>query len=151
MIFLSKFTNKLDSKGRISVPSQFRNILTTDNNNSVILYPSFIHECIEACTYSRINRIAESIDNIDPYSEERDSFATSILGGCEQLNIDKDGRINLPQEMIEFAKLNKNAVFVGKGQTFEIWNKESFEEYESKAKEIAKNKRGLLKINKLEQ
>lgn len=94
----------------------------------------------------RIEKLSQSIDTLDPFSEERDAFATSILGGCVQLSFDSDGRVNLPAELIEQADLSEKAVFVGKGQTFEIWKPETFEEYAKKARQIAKDKRASLSL-----
>ncbi len=94
----------------------------------------------------RIEKLSESIDSLDPYSEERDAFALSILGGCQQLQFDADGRVLLPEVLISNAKISDRAVFVGKGQTFEIWQPEMFEEYSVKAREMAKTKRASLSL-----
>ncbi len=148
MLFLSTFTNKIDKKGRVSVPSQYRNVLRTEQFNGIVAYSSFINECVEACGMSRVEKLSETIDQLDPYSEERDAFATTILGGSFQLPLDADGRIILPAEMIEVAKLQDRALFIGKGATFEIWEPENFKEYFSKAKEVAKSERAKLKFNR---
>jgi len=147
-LFLSTYTNKIDKKGRVSVPAQFRSVLVGQNFPGIIAYPSFVYDCIEACGMDRIEKLSESIDSLDPYSEERDAFATSILGGCVQLSFDGDGRVVLPENLIATAGLSDKAVFVGKGQTFEIWSPEIFEEYSSKAREFAKQKRGALQLNR---
>lgn len=96
----------------------------------------------------RIKKLSDSIDNLDPFSEERDSFATTILGGAVQLSFDSDGRVIVPERLLEKAEIKNKAVFVGKGPTFEIWQPEKFEIYVSKAKENAKEKRGSLRLSK---
>ena len=96
----------------------------------------------------RIKKISESIDNLDPYSEERDAFATAVLGGSVQLSIDGDGRVILPENLLKKAKIKDLAVFVGKGSTFEIWEPKRFEEYMDQAKSQAKSKRNLLRLSK---
>ncbi|MBU6338620.1 MAG: cell division/cell wall cluster transcriptional repressor MraZ [Rickettsiales bacterium] len=145
-LFLSTFTNKIDSKGRVSVPAQFRASLVNNDFSGVIVYESFINDCIEGCDIERIKLLSESIDKLDPFSEERDSFATAILGGSMQLSLDSDGRVILPENLLKKAKLKDKAVFVGKGPTFEIWQPEKFEIYVSKAKENAKAQRSLLRL-----
>ncbi len=145
--FISTYTNKIDSKGRVSVPSSFRATLGKEDFSGIVAYPSFVHPCIEACGISRIEQLTEAIDNMDPYSEDRDAFATSILGGAEQLNFDKDGRVTLNEKLKSQANLKDQAVFVGKGKTFEIWEPKVFKEYSEKARELAKEKRGLLSLN----
>ncbi|MDX1948987.1 MAG: cell division/cell wall cluster transcriptional repressor MraZ [Rickettsiales bacterium] len=145
-IFISNYENKLDAKGRISVPALFREALKNEDFNGIIAYQSFINPCIEACGMERIEKLANSIDSLDPYADERDAFATSILGGSKQIAIDNDGRIILPEELISFAGLKDKAIFVGKGFTFEIWNPEKFEKYFNNSREIAKVNRGKLRL-----
>ena len=147
-LFLSTFTNKVDSKGRVSVPAQFRVSLVNENYSTMVVYESFINQCIEGCDIERIKKISESIDNLEPFSEERDAFATTVLGGSVQLSIDGDGRIILPENLLKTAKIKDNAVFVGKGSTFEIWEPKSFSVYLEKAKTEAKLKRNMLRLNK---
>ena len=147
-LFLSTFTNKVDSKGRVSVPAQFRVSLVNENYSTMVVYESFINQCIEGCDIERIKKISESIDNLEPFSEERDAFATAVLGGSVQLSIDGDGRIILPENLLKTAKIKDNAVFVGKGSTFEIWEPKSFSVYLEKAKAEAKLKRNMLRLNK---
>ena len=133
-LFLSTFTNKVDSKGRVSVPAQFRVSLVNENYSTMVVYESFINQCIEGCDIERIKKISESIDNLEPFSEERDAFATAVLGGSVQLSIDGDGRVILPENLLKTAKIKDNAVFVGKGSTFEIWEPKSFSVYLEKPK-----------------
>lgn len=147
-LFLSTFTNKVDSKGRVSVPAQFRTSLVNEVFSGVVLYESFINDCIEGCDIDRIKKISESIDNLDPFSEERHAFATAVLGGSVQLSIDGDGRVILPENLLKKVKIKSEAVFVGKGSTFEIWEPKKFSEYMAKAKKDAKEKRNLLKVVK---
>jgi MraZ protein len=148
MLFLSTYINKIDKKGRVSVPANFRAVIRGDEFQGVVAYGSFIHKSIEACNMERIAAINENIDSLDPYSEERDAFATAIFGGSYQLSFDNDGRINLPENLIELANLKDKALFVGKGKTFEIWNPENFKIYEANARKIALERRSALTINK---
>lgn len=145
-LFLSTYTNKLDKKGRVSIPAPFRSVLSAENFNGVIVYPSFVYECVEACGMNRIEKLSESIDSMDPFSDERDAFAATILGGSVQLQFDDGGRVLLPSQLIEQAGLSDAAVFIGKGQTFEIWSPERFKEYSEKARDMAKAKRASLSL-----
>lgn len=147
-LFLSTFTNKIDAKGRVSVPAQFRASLVNESFSGVVLYESFVNDCVEGCDIERIKKLSESIDNLDPFSEERDAFATAVLGGSMQLTIDADGRIILPESLLKKAQLKDSAVFIGKGPTFEIWEPKKFETYMAKAKKDAKEKRNLLRLSK---
>ena len=147
-LFLSNFTNKIDKKGRVSVPAQFRQTVSDQDFLGIIVYESFINQSIEGCDIERVRQLSDSIDELDPFSETRDAFATSILGGSVQLPFDADGRVILPDSLIEFANLNDGATFVGKGKTFEIWKPESFTDYMKKAKDRAREERGSLRLTK---
>lgn len=147
MLFLSTYTNRIDKKGRVSIPASFRSSLAQQTSSGIICYSSFINPCIEASGINRIEMLSQTIDSLDPYSETRDAFATTILGGCIQLLIDGEGRVIIPDSLIEFAKLNDQACFVGKGATFEIWNPATFEEYAIKSREIAKKDRHILQFS----
>jgi MraZ protein len=146
-LFLSTFLNKIDKKGRVSVPAQFRNILAVQHFKGVIAYPSFLHHSIEACGIDRIEALNKAIDKLDVFSEQRDAFATIILGSSMQLAFDSEGRITLPESLIEFANISEQAYFVGKGQTFEIWNPPKFNEYLEKAREVARQQRNVLNVS----
>jgi MraZ protein len=78
-MFLSTYENKLDKKGRVSVPASFRSHLSNLGYNGVICYPSFNNSSIEACSQDRIEKISSAIDSLNPFEEKRDFFATSIL------------------------------------------------------------------------
>lgn len=144
-IFLSTYTNNIDKKNRVSVPVGFRNIASSENFSGIVAYQSIKNLCIEACGMSRIEHISQIIENLDPFSEERDAFETIMLGGMVQLAFDSEGRIMIPKELLNFASIDKQACFVGKGQVFEIWNPESFDKHQAQAKLIAKENRNLLK------
>jgi len=146
MLFLSTYQNKIDKKGRVSVPALFRASLAKpvsggEEFSGIIAYASFINRCVEACGIDRIRRLSQRIESLDPFSEEHDAFATTILGGSMQLAFDGEGRVMLPDSLIEMAALEDMALFVGKGETFEIWEPRAFAEYASRAREIARDKR----------
>lgn len=146
LLFLSTFTNKVDKKGRVSVPSQFRAALSASEFAGIIAYQSFVNDCVEACSMERIEQLSMSIDELDPYSDERDAFAMAIMGGSVQLSFDTEGRVLLPESLLEAATITDKAVFVGKGKTFEIWNADKFTEYSKQAMKLAKKERGILKL-----
>jgi MraZ protein len=142
-IFLSKYLNNIDKKARVSVPSNYRLVL--GGQPGVIVYPSIKHKCLEACSVGRLEELSKIIQALDPYSEERDAFETIILAESVHLTFDSEGRIIIPKSLSDYASLDDKAYFVGKGLVFEIWNPSNFENYLSKASDIAKANRHLLK------
>ena len=145
-LFLSTFENKIDKKGRVSLPAQFRASLTSNDNAGIIVYESFVNDCIEGCDIGRIKQISDSIDNLDPFSPKRDAMATTVLGSAIQIPLDGDGRIILPDSLLKKVNIIERAIFIGKGPTFEIWNPEKFAKYFEKAKATAKENLGQLKL-----
>jgi MraZ protein len=141
MLFLSTYINKIDKKGRVSVPSSFRTQLAEQSFNGIVAYPSFINPCVESCGIDRIQKLSERIETLDPFSEEHDVFSTSILSGARELAFDGEGRVMLTEELIASAQLCETAMFVGKGNTFEIWEPESFKVHAERARQIAREKR----------
>ena len=119
-VFLSTFANKVDRKGRVSVPAPFRGVLDRQNSTGIILYPSFKHPCIEGSGDERIQEIVDSIDALDVFSDEAENLQT-ILADARHLSIDTDGRIVMPPELLDYAGLRDSATFVGLGKSFQIW------------------------------
>lgn len=144
-IFLSKYVNKIDAKGRISIPAGYRSALAQENFSGIIVYPSFKNNCIEACSMSRLEELSCIIQRLDPYSDERDAFETIVLGEAIQLQFDNEGRVTLPSYLTAQIGVTSQACFVGKGLVFEIWNPEIFEEYLKSARLIAQENRSILK------
>ena len=138
-IFLSIYENKIDDKKRVSVPAQFRSIIEGKGDSIIYAYPSLKNQCLEVCTPQRINELESHIESFDIFSEERDILATSILGACEPMQIDAKGRISISDRLLDFAQIDKEVVFVGKGKIFEIWNKQDFNNYFNYARSNVRN------------
>lgn len=149
MIFLSTFQNRIDKKGRISVPAQFRAALARQVQDSdfqgIIAYQSPRNECIEACGMSRMLKINAQIEQMEQYSQERDAFLTVLFGESVQLSFDGEGRVMLPEQLLEVANLKENATFVGKGEVFEIWQPEAFKDYAKRNRALVQEKRFMIK------
>lgn len=143
MLFLSTYHNRLDKKSRVSIPAQFRAVLTAQNFQGIVAYASPQYPCIEACGMERIVKINQRIEQMDPYSEERDAFATVIFGESVQIMFDTEGRVLLPEKLIEFAGLKEQITIVGKGEIFEMWEPKRFQEHVEQARKIAQDKRRL--------
>ena len=144
-MFLSTFENKLDKKGRVSVPASFRSYLSNLGYNGVVCYPSFNNYCIEAWPQDRIEKISNTIDTLNPFEEKKDYFATSILSESVSLQFDNEGRILLNMKLLKHAKIKKSMVFVGQGKTFQIWEPNIFEKFKAMARKKASLNRASLK------
>lgn len=153
MLFLSTFHNRIDKKGRLSVPAQFRGVLlaqaaSATDFQGIVAYQSPLHACIEACGMNRIVKLHQRIEEFDPYSEERDAFVTTMFGESVQLSFDPEGRVTLPEALIAAARIKEQATFVGKGETFEIWEPGAFAVYAKQARALVAEKRFMMKGQK---
>ena len=144
-MFLSTHENKLDKKGRVSVPASFRSYLSSMGYNSVICYPSFNNPSIEASPQSRIEKLSDSIDSLNPFEEKRDIFATSVLADSVNLQFDSEGRISISSKLLKHAKIKQKMLFVGQGKTFQIWEPTVFEKFKAQARKKANLNRASLK------
>ena len=147
-MFLASYENKLDKKGRVSVPASYRSYLSNLGYNGVICYPSFNHQSIEAWPQDRIEKISNTIDSLNPFEEKRDYFATSILSESINLQFDSEGRISLTSKLIKHAKIKSSMLFVGQGKTFQIWEPTIFEKFKITARKKANINRASLKWEK---
>ena len=144
-MFLSNYENKIDKKGRVSVPATFRSHLNSLGYNGFISYPSFNNTALEGCSQDRIEKLSNTIDLLNPFEEKRDYFATSILAESINLQFDSEGRISIPSKLLKHAKIKNSMFFVGQGQTFQIWEPTTFEKFKVTARKKANINRANLK------
>ena len=144
-MFLSSFENKMDKKGRVSVPANFRAYLNSLGYNGFISYPSFNHSALEACSQDRIEKLSNTIDTLNPFEEKRDFFATSVLSESENFQFDTEGRVSLSKKLLDHAQIKNNILFVGLGKTFQIWEPKNFDKFKIFAKKKAFQNRSNLK------
>jgi len=127
------------------VPASFRSYLSNMGYNGVVCYPSFNNPTIEGCPQNRIEKLSESIDSLNPFEENRDIFATSVLAESANLQFDSEGRISIPDKLLNHAKIKQTMLFVGQGATFQIWEPKLFEKFKIQARKKAYSNRESLK------
>ena len=144
-MFLSTYENKLDKKGRVSVPASFRNYLSNVGYNGIICFPSFNNHSIEAWPQDRIEAISNAIDSLNPFEDKKDYFATAILSESINLQFDSEGRILITEKLLKHAKIKNSMLFVGQGKTFQIWEPTTFEKFRVRASKKSNTLRASLK------
>ena len=147
-MFLSIYENKLDKKGRVSVPASYRSYLSNLGYNGIVCFPSFNNYCVEAWPQDRIEKISNAIDTLNPFEEKKDYFSTSILSESINLQFDSEGRIILTTKLLKHSKIRNNVLFVGQGKTFQIWEPTSFEKFRVNARKKSNINRASLKWEK---
>lgn len=145
-LFISTFVNKVDRKGRVSVPATFRAGLKGLSFNGVVAFRSYREAAIEGCGIDRMEELSHGLDALDQFSQEQDELASTIFADAHQLAIDGDGRIVLPPLLAEHAGIGDTAAFVGRGATFQIWNPETFARHQDEARRRAAERGATLRL-----
>jgi MraZ protein len=123
-MFIGEYTLSIDEKGRLSVPAKFRiafkekAVVTRGLDNSLFLYP-----------IKEWNKLAAKLAALPISKASGRAFARLMLAGAMDCELDKAGRIILPDYLREFAKINKRAVVAGLYNRLEIWSEESWKKY----------------------
>jgi len=142
--FVGTHVNRLDAKGRVSIPAPFRAQLKPAEGGAapLVLRPSHKTACIEAWPAAVFAALATQVGALDVFSEAQDDLATVLYADASPMEPDKEGRIVLPDSLVAHANLSETVVFMGMGQTFQIWEPAAAERRRAEARERAKA-RGL--------
>ncbi len=144
--FRGEFHQKVDAKGRVSVPALFRRVVEAADPdwtegkrpNLVIVYGDHRRKYLECYTIEAIDDIDTRIDALPRGSMERKMLERLMHGQSYPTQIDEDGRIILPQKLREKIDLSAEAFFIASGDRFHIWKPETYE-----AEEIARTEAWL--------
>ncbi|MDY6104710.1 MAG: division/cell wall cluster transcriptional repressor MraZ [Acetatifactor sp.] len=121
-MFMSEYNHTVDAKGRLIIPSKFREILGDE---------FVISKGMDGCLFVYANddwkAFEEKLTSLPLINKEARQFARFFLAGAAQVEVDKQGRILLPASLRSFANLDKDVVLVGVGSRIEIWDKEKYE------------------------
>ena len=145
-LFLSSYENRLDTKGRVSVPASFRASVNNEKFPGVVLFRSFTHNCIEGMTMSRMEQMATATDKMGIFDSELDDLTAMLFADARELAFDVTGRIVIPADMLAHAGITDRAVFVGRGNSFQIWNPDEFRAVQEKSLNNLRKARPNLKI-----
>jgi MraZ protein len=141
--FVSNFVNRLDSKGRVSIPAPFRAVLARDGFEGLYLHPALDSPALDAGGNVLLNEIDGFLQTLGVYSEERDRLSTALFGMSEILKVDTEGRVILPENAKAHASIADAVAFVGLGHKFQIWEPNRFaahlEEARARVREIKKS------------
>jgi MraZ protein len=142
--FVSNYTNRLDAKGRVSVPAPFRAVLAKDGFEGVYCYPSLDAAALDCGGNRLLSTITSLLEGLDPYSDERDLLSTALYGASETLKLDQEGRIILSEGLRAHAGISGEVTFVGLGDKFQMWSPEHFKVRFGEARERVRELRKLL-------
>ena len=124
--FVSNYTLRLDAKGRVSIPAQFRAVLARDGFDGLYCYPALDSPSLDAGGNALLGEIEQLIARFPPFADQRDEFAIALYGTSETLKIDGEGRVVLSDTLKAHAGIADAVAFVGLGHKFQIWEPNRF-------------------------
>jgi MraZ protein len=136
-LFLSTFVNKVDRKGRVSVPATFRAAVADQSFPGIVVFPSFKYDALDASGIKRMEEMSARQNTIDEFSDEHENLGM-LFADAQALPFDPEGRIILPGNLAEHAHITENAAFVGLGKSFQIWEPTRFSEHQAMLRERAR-------------
>lgn len=123
-MLLGEYKHNVDAKGRVSVPSKFRG----DLGQSFVVTKG-LDNCLYLYSKDEWKKFEDKLKNLPITSQEARSFVRFFFAGASECEVDKQGRINIPQNLREYAKIQKDVVIVGVSTRAEIWNSENWDKY----------------------
>jgi MraZ protein len=138
-IFLSSFVNRLDKKGRVSVPASFRAALGEDASG-IVVFRSLQYEALDGCSIEHLEHLSESLEKQDLSPDMYELIETTIFGGSVQLPFDSEGRIGLPQHLRTAVGIGEEVAFVGRRKTFQLWDPKKLAAHDAASRSAARAK-----------
>jgi MraZ protein len=126
--FMGTHTNKLDAKGRVSIPAPFRTALKNgDDSCALILRPSHKYPCLEGWSVAAFDALATSMQHMPTLGDDQEDLAFTVFGRATPLEPDREGRIVPPAGLAAHAHLKDAVCFIGLNTRFQIWEPEAAE------------------------
>jgi len=137
-MFQGTFNHTIDAKGRVSIPSKFREVLIQRYSEEVMLTRD-PDKCLVVYPLAEWNVFEEKFKQLSRHEENQKKARRYIFSVAEKCTLDRAGRILIPPLLREYAELNKDIVIIGNFDTFEIWNKQKWDEYNKDSHDVFKN------------
>ena len=141
-MFMGEYHHSIDNKGRMIVPSKFREEL-----GEMFIITRGLDQCLFGYPLSEWTVIEEKLKGLPLTKKDARAFTRFFFSGATESELDKQGRINIPAPLLQYAKLEKECVVLGVSNRIEIWSKQIWEDYFSESEEsfaeIAENMIGF--------
>lgn len=141
-MFMGEYHHSIDNKGRLIVPSKFR-----DELGEMFIITRGLDQCLFGYPLSEWAQIEEKLKGLPLTKKDARAFTRFFFSGATESELDKQGRINIPAPLLQYAKLEKECVILGVSNRIEIWSKQIWEDYFSESEEsfaeIAENMIGF--------
>ncbi|KZE65775.1 division/cell wall cluster transcriptional repressor MraZ [Fictibacillus phosphorivorans] len=129
-MFMGEYQHSIDEKGRMIIPSKFREELGTE-----FILTRGLDQCVFGYPLSEWKVIEEKLKNLPFTKKDARAFTRFFFSGAAECQLDKQGRVNIASPLRDYAKLEKDCVVIGVSNRIEIWSKSIWEEYFSKSED----------------
>jgi MraZ protein len=129
-MFMGEYQHNIDEKGRMIIPSKFREEL-----GSEFILTRGLDQCVFGYPLSEWKVIEEKLKSLPFTKKDARAFTRFFFSGAAECQLDKQGRVNIASPLRDYAKLEKDCVVIGVSNRIEIWNKSVWEEYFSKSED----------------
>ena len=140
--FLSSATNRIDAKGRVSVPAPFRAVLAQRDIQELYCIQDFVFPAISVGGPDLLGRYERQISAEDPFAREGNEMSLLIHGGGVFMRLDAEGRLLVTDFIRGFTGITTEVCFVGRSDHFQLWQPQAFHEAQAAARE-GRRLRGL--------
>lgn len=120
IVFLGREINRMDAKGRLAIPAKFREVVGPQAR--LVVTRKVLDPCLEVYSEARWAAFMEQLQALSQVKTEARQYRRLVYSGAEVCSLDRQGRILIPAHLREYAGLEHEAVLVGNGDTFEIWD-----------------------------
>ncbi len=121
-MFIGEYHHTIDEKGRIIIPAKFR-----DSLGEQFIITRGIENCLFVYSLENWAKITDKLTSLPFTKKDARTFSRFFLSGATDVELDKQGRVNVSQPLIDYAKLSKDCVIIGTGDRLEIWSQESWD------------------------
>ena len=123
-MFIGEYHHTIDDKGRIIIPAKFREDL-----GSEFIITRGIENCLFVYSMENWNRITDKLNSLPFTKKDARNFVRFFMSGATNVELDKQGRVNVATPLVQYAKLIKDCVVIGTGDRLEIWSQEAWDAF----------------------
>lgn len=145
-LFTSEYSFKVDRKGRVSVPADYRAALAGQSFQGIVVIPAMAEQALDGYANDRLEAMARALDVPGTYDEEERDEAELLFAQARRLPFDGEGRVILPEECIEHAGIGEQVIYAGLGPSFRLWNPVAYTEHKARIAERARAKGRSLRL-----
>lgn len=145
-LFTSEYSFKVDRKGRVSVPADYRAALQSQSFQGIVVIPAMGEQALDGYASDRLEAMSRALDVPGTYNDEEREEAELLFASARRLPFDGEGRVILPEECIQHTGITEQAVYAGLGPSFRIWNPTAYSEHKARIAERARAKGRQLRL-----